>query len=85
MEINDIIVSDVGTVFWSKWTHMHRPYLGYLNTKDGDCEKEIMSRLDKRYAITTHLKSIISKSRDSKCNKGKTTKGLSESINMSRR
>jgi|SRR6218665_27832 len=33
-------------------------YLGIVITKDGDCEKEIRSRLAKGYAITTQLKSI---------------------------
>jgi len=36
---------------------MKSKYLGSLITKDGDCEKEIMSRLVKRYEITTQLKS----------------------------
>lgn len=55
-------------------------YLGFRNTKDGDCEKEIRSRLAKVYAIATQLKCIMAESRDSKFNKGKTAKGLSELV-----
>ena len=48
-------ISDVGTVFRNKWTYA---YHGSLINKDGDCEKEIKSRLAKIYAIITQFKSI---------------------------